>query len=395
LIFQTIDRKKECHAVYYDERIQDSPVLDNNLNMTWSYSSQHHRLSEKIEYANIRVSGKSLDEVCPEDLQLEWQEACDKLEAFNRSFSIAKINIKDVCYYELIPEKFIVDYCKIKNKITDYVFQNYEKPKNYDFLLDLTKVLEKIKKKPLNVTPRKLDFANQEVRKSYGKINSCAENISYNVWGTVTGRLTTKKNSFPILTLNKPLRKAITPQNDIFVELDFNAAEVRALFGLLNKKQPPVDIHNSINQNVFDSKYSREQSKRKFFAWLYNHKASNKKLSQYIDKKLVLDKFYDGDVVENPFGRVMPVGEKNALNYLIQSTASDIFLRSMIRVDNLLKDSQSYIAFCVHDSLVLDMKKEEKDLLHRVVEAFSKTMFGDFKINISIGKDFGSMRKVR
>ena len=44
----------------------------------------------------------------------------------------------------------------------------------------------------------------------------------YDVWGSVTGRLTTKPDSFPILTLNKGFRSLIAPNNDLFVELDAN-----------------------------------------------------------------------------------------------------------------------------------------------------------------------------
>jgi DNA polymerase I-like protein with 3'-5' exonuclease and polymerase domains len=67
----------------------------------------------------------------------------------------------------------------------------------------------------------------------------------------------------------------------------------------------------------------------------------------------------------------------------------------MIKVFNLLKDRKSHIAFSVHDSLVIDFDMEDKDLLSEMVNVFSETDLAKFKVNMSIGKDYGSMRTKR
>jgi len=53
----------------------------------------------------------------------------------------------------------------------------------------------------------------------------------------------------------------------------------------------------------------------------------------------------------------------------------------------------TYISFSIHDSLVLDFSHEEKDLFNEIIDIFSETEFGKFKININVGKDFGNMKK--
>jgi hypothetical protein len=40
------------------------------------------------------------------------------------------------------------------------------------------------------------------------------------------------------------------------------------------------------------------------------------------------------------------------------------------------------------------MPIEEKNLIEELAEKFSGTKFGNLKVNLSIGKDFGNMRKV-
>ena len=226
------------------------------------------------------------------------------------------------------------------------------------------------------------------------RLKDCSAKISYNPWGTVTGRLTTNKNSFPILTLNKNLRSCIRPQNDVFVELDFNAAELRVLLGLLGEKQPEEDIHAWLGKNVFKDKFSREEVKKKVFAWLYNPNSRNKKLNECLDRDKIYEQYFSDDKVHTPFGRTIEVPRDKAVNYLIQSTSSDMLLNSAMKVDQTLKHRKSFVSFCIHDSIVLDLSLEDKDMVQLLKEEFSKTAFGELKVNLSLGKDFGSMKKV-
>ena len=197
------------------------------------------------------------------------------------------------------------------------------------------------------------------------------------------------------MTLNKELRPVITATNDCLLELDLNAAEIRVLMHLLGQEQPREDIHNWISKNIFDDKYSREQSKKKVFAWLYNPKAKNKKLNKYLNRDALYDKYYKDGFVETPFGRRIKVTEDKAINYLVQSTTSDLFLTSAMKIDKMLKDKKSNVYFCIHDSLVLDYSTEDQAIVEQVVHEFSNTKFGFFNTNLSMGTNFGKMRKLK
>ena len=392
MFFQILDEKRKCKTVFFDGSLVDNFDSDN-MTHTWSYSS--HLNDCNIEYANIWCGGLTLDQACPEELKDRWIEINKRAKAFFNSFEVAKINLKDNCMFDLLPENFLLDFYGLKDEITKSVFKNFNKPKNYDFLSDLIAMTQAMGRRKLNLKFENLDFSNEKVRNNIGKINTSSPHIQYNPWKTATGRLATAPDSFPILNLNKELRSSIIPNNDAFVELDYNAAELRVLFALLKQDQPEDDVHAWIAKNIFDSKYDREATKKKVFAWLYNPKAKNKKLNEYLDREKILQNFYDNGHVSTPFNRNILVEEDKAINYTIQSTTSDLFLTSAIKIDRILKDTKSKIAFCIHDSLVIDICHQEKNLLNTLVDEFSKTKFGKFKTNISMGKNFGSMRKIK
>ena len=387
MLFQALDNKQECYKIFCNGNLVDDYKLED-LTHTWAPTI--HTEYQDIQYAKIWCEGKSLSEVCPDNLKDRWAQVNLQAKVYLKTFNNAKINLNDVCFYDLVPEKFLINFYQIKNEITQHVFKHYKKPENYNFLRDLLFLVQRIKTRELNVDLTNIDFSNAKARQNVSKIKNCSRIISYNPWGTVTGR---EKNSFPILTLNKELRSALTPKNDLFVELDYNAAEVRVLLALLGEDQPNEDIHSWISKNVFDEKIDRESTKKKVFAWLYNPKAKNKKLNQFMNRDKIYEKYYDGSVY-TPYGRNIFVDEQKALNYLIQSTSSDMLLRSAIRVDKILARKKSFVAFCIHDSVVLDMSSEDKDLLEKMISAFSNTEFGNMKTSVSLGKNFGDMRQI-
>ena len=377
-------------TIYHEGELREK-YDSSDLTHTWSSSSA---LGGVKECAYIWCGGKSLTEVCPKDLKEEWEVLNAKARAYFNSFVQARINLNHVCFYDLVPSSFLIRFYEMKNKISQAVFNEYDKPSNYKFLYYLTLFLKKIEKQQLNLRLESLNLSDEKVRNSINKIKSYPSNIVYDPWVTATGRLTTKKNSFPILTLNKELRAALHPVNDLFVELDYNAAELRVLFGLLGQPQPEGDIHSWISENIFDNKYDRNQTKKKVFSWLYNPNAKNKKLNGYLDRDMVYEKYYKDSQLMTPFDRVLEAPPEKAVNFLIQSTTSDLFLTSAMKVDKMLETKKSFIAFCIHDSLILDVTKEDKEMLESLIEQFSSTKFGKFKTNVSVGKNFGSMRKI-
>ena len=393
MYFQPVDKKRECNFIYYEgEFCRDHT---SEMKKTWDYYSFLE--NKEIEYANLYCGGKNLDDVCPPSLQEDWREITKLLKAHLRTFQEAKISLDDICFYDSVPEHFLMRYCDIKSEITKHVFDSHKKPENYDFLLELTKLVENIKNQSLDINSKSLEpkLHNFKTRQFYKKISKLDNKINYKIFGTKTGRLTTDSNSFPILTLDKDHREILIPRNDLFLELDYNAAELRVFLGLLGIPQPKEDIHTWIGENVFNGKYSRDMVKKKVFAWLYNPEAVNKELEKIFNKQKVLDKYYSNGVVKTYFGRSIETDQHHALNYIIQSTTSDMFLRKVIDLNNFLKNKKSNIVFMIHDSVVIDFQGVEKKDINQIIDVFSNTKFGKLKINISAGKNYGKMRSLK
>jgi len=391
LTFVTLDNKNWCKGIYHQGKLHFDEIPDT-IHRTWKYASY---LSDRnVSYASLYAQGKSLDEVCPQHLEQEWEKKKEKLKAFHNSFVESKINLDDNCFFDLVPQQFLLELCETKTKIIDHVFESHQRPDNYDLLIGTEKIINEISERELSID---LDLLRQNlhdnrartllntIRKSTGK-------IEYNLFGTKTGRLSTMPGSFPIMNLDSKYKSILKPQNDVFVELDFNAAEIRTLIGLNGEQQPVGDIHE---WNAKRLGISREEAKKEIFSWMYgSSRIDSKKYEKLFGLDRLLKRFYDGSIIRNYYNRIIKSDQFHSINYLIQSTSNDLVLDQLIKINNLLENKKSFISFMIHDSIVIDLSKEDKALVNKIIEMFSKTSLGTFPVNVSLGKDYGNLRKL-
>jgi hypothetical protein len=395
MLFQSLDDKIHCIGIYYDGKLVFDEIPDG-LTATWSYNSGIESIKRDIEYAQLYCGGKSLSEACPEPLMADWERIESKMKAFIRSFVEAGVSFNEHCFYDLVPPRFLLEYCDLKNQICEHVIETYEKPQNYNFLAELSFISETIASNPLNLQTDVLKSQLQvtKIRNFWKKSINMSRNIRYNIYGTRTGRLTTTKSSFPILTMDKDFRKVIRPKNDWFVELDFNAAELRTLLALSGKKQPEEDLHEWNRKNVFEGKGTRDDAKKRIFAWLYNPASKDYLSGRAYSRSDVLSEYWNGQEITTPFDRTIKADGDHALNYIIQSTTSDLLLSQMIEVNNFLEGKDSHVSFCIHDNVVLDMTEEDCKKLPEIVRIFANTKLGKYKVNVRAGKNFGDMKEI-
>lgn len=389
--FVALDDKEECFGYYADGKLVYDKELPPGLTRTWKFLPFMD--SEDVTYAFLYV-GEGMDSYCPEHLRERWDRVNDKMQAFLRSFSEAKVSLRDNCLYALLPEQFLLEYFDAQCRIIDHIFDNIEKPKDYEHRLALHKMLSGVATQSITLDKKALkDNLVSAQARNFAKKLPIWDHIEFNQFGTKTGRLTTVKDSFPVLTMNKEFRGVLKPQNHFFVEFDYNAAEPRVFLALAGWEQPEGDIHQWNADKIFKGEKTRTEAKKEFLAWFYNPD-DERGFSTFYNREEVLDKFWDGEYIENPFGRRIAADHYHALNYIIQSTTSDLVQRQAVKIFDLLKDKRSTVAFTMHDSIVVDLHVEDKPLIHTIAHMFGNTRFGKFKVGVAAGRDFGSLEEL-
>lgn len=394
MFFQLLDNKFDCAGTYIDGQFIWDRVPEG-LSKTWAYSD--HLYGKDIDYAQLLVAGKSLNDVCPAHLTQRWEEANNLLKGHYKAINASSIDISDVCFYDLIPQKHLQHYFDTKNEITRWVFDNVERPEHYNLLKRTQAAVKELKRHPVSLNVMGLyhdSKTDPKAKHLYDAFGERTPFVDYDIFGTITGRMTTKKNSFPILNLKTELKKHVRPTNDVFLELDFNAAEVRTMLALQDHEQPEEDIHEWNIKNIFKEDLSREKAKTKLFAWLYNEDSQSIQ-SDFYDRESLRERYYDGEEVQTPFGRTIKAPVRKALNYLLQSTSSDNTLDRFCKISNFLRATRSHVAFVVHDSVVIDLHKDDRFLIPQLSDMFGDTKLGRFRVNCSLGKNLGGMKEFR
>ena len=395
MLFQVLDSKADCIGFYAANIINPTPILPTE-GATWEYSQ--HLPGDHYDIGRIYSQGAALTDVCPEDMKADWEEIKKTLRSCLKAFRTSHLSLDENCFYDVLPEFFLYQYLEAKNKITAHVLETYPRPANYDCMYNLVEMLSSIRSQTVSVDINPIKHLLSSVRgmNFHRTLQTVNHVCDYNPWGTITGRLSTNPNSLPILTMNKEFRACIKPKNDWFVELDFNAAELRTLIALTGEEQPQIDIHEWNRKNIYRNIGSREDAKKRIFAWMYNSKSEDFLSNRAYDKETVKNKYWDGSRVETDYGRVIEnVDEHHALNYIVQSTTVDMVHEQAYKVYELLKGKKSHIAFLIHDAVYIDLADEDRNELLNLLDTFRKTRYNLFKVNVSAGKNLGAMKELK
>tara|TARA_R100001510_G_C7655940_1_gene215488 strand:+ start:3096 stop:4229 length:1134 start_codon:yes stop_codon:yes gene_type:complete len=376
VIAEVLDIQENCKGIYLQNKFHLEPTDEilSKVSKTWKFSPVL-KDDTKFKYLFLLTAGRDLKDFS-KDVEI-YNQTKKTLEAQQKAAITAKMNINECCLFDILPEHQLRKWFSIRSSALENLDKKIPVPEDYE-------ILHKIHVLASNIALQKINYDGKPGR------------VIYDIFGSATGRLTTKKGSVPILTLKKEQRFALKPQNDAFVELDLNAAEIRMLMALSGKRQPDTDIHEWVSENVFSSQIPRDEVKVKVFSWLYNFSAPKSRLDEIFSRQIFRD-FYlpEKQILSTPFGRKLSVDERKAQNYLLQSSTSDQVLENAYKIQKMIKHTKSKIAFTLHDSIVLDLDKKDVIMLKKIKDQFESTRWGKFMSTCKIGKDFGSLKEFK
>ena len=292
---------------------------------------------------------------------------------------------------------------------------------------------------------RSLDkLQNTYVKSLPNEVSSLTNRVhsSFNQTVTTTGRLSSNNpnlQNIPIRTSNgQKIRRAFIPRGSdyILMAADYSQIELRVIASISNEKNMidafvnNQDIHTMTASKIYNvdpENVTREQrgnAKTVNFGIIYGVSAFG--LSQQTDlnrseSKVMIDNYFlnypglkkymsdqidfarNNGYVETIMGRrrylqninsqnnmLRSSSERNAINAPIQGSAADIIKIAMININSELKKQslKSKMLLQVHDELVFDVHKSEKDQIQDIVKTTMESAV-KLKVPLKIDLEFG------
>lgn len=258
---------------------------------------------------------------------------------------------------------------------------------------------------------------------------------------TRTGRLSSIEPNLQNIPVRdeegRKIRKAFYPSYDEFLSADYSQIELRILAHISDSKDlieafvNDEDIHTKVAADIHGiptaavTKKMRSTAKAVIFGIVYgisgfglgeNLEISRAEATKFIEKyyelypgvkrymdEIVAEAYKEGSVrtlfkrkrvieeLNNSNYMVRQSGERIALNTPIQGTSADIIKKAMVEIYKKLQENnlKSKMIMQVHDELIFDCLKEEKELLTNIVtETMTKVI--KLKVPLKVSADFGT-----
>lgn len=223
---------------------------------------------------------------------------------------------------------------------------------------------------------------------------------SYNLYN-VTSRPTNAFNGINFLAFNKDngSRAAFIPENDAFVEFDFDGYHLRLIANMLGL-EIPVDesIHVILGRQYFGKEEltaeEYQESKKITFRQLYNGVEPEYKHIELFNE---VDELVQAAWVEYkrqgflrlPNGRQVKVENatpQKLLNYFIQCLETVNNIKKLIALKELLKNKKSKVVLVVYDSVLIDYSAEDgKGFLAQIKSVLEE---GNYKVKAKKGDNY-------
>ena len=222
-------------------------------------------------------------------------------------------------------------------------------------------------------------------------------------YNTVTTRPSNTFNKINFAALNKEdgSRRSFIPHNDVFVEFDISSYHIYLLCKLVDYEFEMDDIHQYFS-SIYQVSY--EESKKITFQQLYGgirkeyeHIPFFQKVKNY-SESLWSTFQREGQITCPVSGYVYKkesfssMNSLKLLNYVLQNYETSTNSLIIFEILKLLRGRKSKLVLYVYDSFLLDISKEDRELLLDIQDIFTKF---NLKTKIKYGKNYHELKNYK
>jgi hypothetical protein len=229
-----------------------------------------------------------------------------------------------------------------------------------------------------------------EFNLSRGKIYT-----NYNLY-TTTSRPSNTFNGVNFAALNKDdgERMCYQPENDMFIEMDFQGYHPRLIGEMVN-------WHFSNDKNTYELlgqllNVTQQEAKELTFKQLYGgvwseyqHKPFFKDVNMFIDD--MWDTYQYGKCYETENRIFIPdsdISQTKLFNYIVQSKETSTNVGLLEKVLDYLKGKKTKIVLYTYDAFLFDYSKEDGDILQDIVKLL------EYPVTIKQGNTYHGLTKI-
>lgn len=239
------------------------------------------------------------------------------------------------------------------------------------------------------------------------KVERCFKNdmlyTEYNLF-TATGRPSNKFGGINFSALNKSdgIREMFISRypNGVLVQIDFEAYHLRLIADEYGIELPSTSLHTELAKKYFDTDDITDElyatSKQKTFEIMYG--ISDQTYGIPLFEQIVEIRKAFGNTTGKqilPSGLVVGVFEPNAskmFNYHVQSLEVVKTLPKLQTVLHMLTNTPNHLILYTYDSILLDMKTFDAELLQRIVTVLEDNK--KFPTRVYVGTTYGNITEI-
>ncbi len=273
---------------------------------------------------------------------------------------------------------------------------------NWDYYNKISSVFYNIEKNGIKINIDKFqkhfDPSNEQYFIKEGKVYT-----NYLLYNT-TMRPTNAFNSINFAALPHDTRESFIPENDLFLELDYDGYHLRLISHIINYDLTGEPAHKQLACLYFGTPHPTkdqiELAKKTTFSLLYGGIQDQylsipyfKKIDEYCTK--IWNDFNTNGYIELYGGKklknIKNPNKAKLLNYIIQSMETYNNVEVLYDMIIKLKNKKTKLVHYTYDAILLDVDISEIDL----VEELKNIMEKNFPVKISYGKNYKDMEKIQ